>query len=269
MPFDVRLPDGTVVSDVPDGTTKEQLAVKLRAKGFTIHDEWMRTPSKGPSSRYVSIEPIPKGPSSRGAAGAKELMPADQLRRFATVQLPGAADAAASLGAGAAGTILGSAAALGSRAVSPMVMNAPNQMDDIARQSIVSALSRKPQTDLGQNIVSGISKAVEPVTRPVSRAIESGYQGIGQLAGPKTEMIAREAGQIVADTINALPVLYSGMKAFSAAENSAKQAALAKALQDSQKIARTPDEVASAAGFRISSFDRSHATGVPKQNVSI
>ena len=34
--MDVRLPDGTVIKNVPDGTTKQQLLGKLQAKGFDV-----------------------------------------------------------------------------------------------------------------------------------------------------------------------------------------------------------------------------------------
>lgn len=39
--MDVRLPDGTVIRNVPDGTTKAQLADKLKANGMAVPAEWM------------------------------------------------------------------------------------------------------------------------------------------------------------------------------------------------------------------------------------
>jgi hypothetical protein len=41
MSMDVTLPDGTVIKGVPDGTTREQLAQKLVAKGFKVPDAWL------------------------------------------------------------------------------------------------------------------------------------------------------------------------------------------------------------------------------------
>jgi hypothetical protein len=41
MSMDVTLPDGTVIKGVPDGTTREQLAQKLVAKGFKVPDSWL------------------------------------------------------------------------------------------------------------------------------------------------------------------------------------------------------------------------------------
>lgn len=41
--MNVTLPDGTIVKDIPDGTTKAQLAEKLKANGHTVPDEWLKT----------------------------------------------------------------------------------------------------------------------------------------------------------------------------------------------------------------------------------
>jgi hypothetical protein len=39
--MDVRLPDGTLIKDVPEGTTKAQLTQKLRANGMAVPAEWL------------------------------------------------------------------------------------------------------------------------------------------------------------------------------------------------------------------------------------
>lgn len=53
--MDVQLPDGTTVKGVPDGTTKAQLAEKLKANGRNVPDEWLApsTPKEQPA--------LPKG----------------------------------------------------------------------------------------------------------------------------------------------------------------------------------------------------------------
>lgn len=49
--MDVRLPDGTVISNVPEGTTKAQLTEKLRANGYDIAKlESSTTPAPQPQS---------------------------------------------------------------------------------------------------------------------------------------------------------------------------------------------------------------------------
>lgn len=49
MPFDVEMPDGTIISDVPDGTTKEQVLAKYNAS------KGVQQPSKG------LLDLLPKG----------------------------------------------------------------------------------------------------------------------------------------------------------------------------------------------------------------
>lgn len=39
--MDVRLPDGTIIQNVPDGTTKADLVAKLKANGMSVPAEWL------------------------------------------------------------------------------------------------------------------------------------------------------------------------------------------------------------------------------------
>lgn len=39
--MNVQLPDGTVVEDIPDGISQRELAVKLKANGMNVPDEWL------------------------------------------------------------------------------------------------------------------------------------------------------------------------------------------------------------------------------------
>lgn len=49
MPFDVEMPDGTIISDVPDGTTKEQILAKYQAMSGT-KPQPIATPAAPPRS---------------------------------------------------------------------------------------------------------------------------------------------------------------------------------------------------------------------------
>jgi hypothetical protein len=40
--MDVRLPDGTIISNVPDGTTKADLVTKLQSNGMAVPAEWLQ-----------------------------------------------------------------------------------------------------------------------------------------------------------------------------------------------------------------------------------
>lgn len=49
MSMDVTLPDGTVIKGVPDGTSKAQLAEKLKSKGYNVPDSWLQPSRMSPA----------------------------------------------------------------------------------------------------------------------------------------------------------------------------------------------------------------------------
>lgn len=52
--MDVRLPDGTIIKNVPEGTTKADLAAKLKSNGMAVPAEWLQsTPQPAPSKSTV------------------------------------------------------------------------------------------------------------------------------------------------------------------------------------------------------------------------
>ena len=52
--MDVRLPDGTIIKNVPDGTTKADLVAKLQRNGMAVPAEWLQsTPQPAPSKSAV------------------------------------------------------------------------------------------------------------------------------------------------------------------------------------------------------------------------
>ena len=56
MSMDVTLPDGTVIKGVPDGTTRQQLAEKLKAKGMNVPDSWLAPSRKSPIDQKKDFE---------------------------------------------------------------------------------------------------------------------------------------------------------------------------------------------------------------------
>lgn len=53
--MDVRLPDGTIIKNVPEGTTKQQLLGKLKAKGFDV--EKLSVPKSAPVPTPPVVQP--------------------------------------------------------------------------------------------------------------------------------------------------------------------------------------------------------------------
>jgi hypothetical protein len=54
--MDVQLPDGTLVKGVPDGTSKLELATKLKANGKSVPDSWLQ-----PAAPKTASTPVSKG----------------------------------------------------------------------------------------------------------------------------------------------------------------------------------------------------------------
>jgi len=53
--MDVTLPDGTVLQGIPEGTTKEQIAAKLKASGRDVPDSWMAPAKSRHSPGYLKM----------------------------------------------------------------------------------------------------------------------------------------------------------------------------------------------------------------------
>lgn len=83
--MDVRLPDGTIIQNVPDGTTKADLVTKLRSNGMAVPSEWL------------SEEPKPQSFSEQAGAALRDVPRQVGLTaRYATEAVTGLADTLAS-----------------------------------------------------------------------------------------------------------------------------------------------------------------------------
>lgn len=72
--MNVTLPDGTVINGVPDGTSKAQLAMKLKANGLNVPDEWMGAPSPKPSMGWKDYAAaVPEAAMSLGSGLASSV----------------------------------------------------------------------------------------------------------------------------------------------------------------------------------------------------
>mgnify|MGYP000467477145 FL=1 len=64
--MDVRLPDGTLIRNVPDGMSKAELTAKLQANGYDIS----KLAAPAPTEQVAAAPAAPKGPAPlTGAAG--------------------------------------------------------------------------------------------------------------------------------------------------------------------------------------------------------
>lgn len=87
--MDVRLPDGTIIQGVPDGTTKADLVAKLQSKGMAVPAEWLNAvptekPSRGVSGMAGDL--LAGAVRGAGSIGATLLTPIDAAARAVGIQ---------------------------------------------------------------------------------------------------------------------------------------------------------------------------------------
>lgn len=154
---DVRLPDGTIVKNVPEGTTKAQLMEKLAASGRDV------------SAFGESVTPDPVRPKP----GFLDRLPH-------TAGVVGAAENMAAVGAGAFDFFnpIRGLAGIGA-AVIPGGKTGPEMIESL---SIAPHLA--PRTERGQQIGGAISRAVEPIAEFGRDTIERGVED--QFGSPKS-----------------------------------------------------------------------------------
>lgn len=72
--MNVQLPDGTLLKDVPDGTTKAQIAEKLKANGRAVPDAWMRPKNEEEEFEFRARaeREAEKGPWTQYASSAEQ-----------------------------------------------------------------------------------------------------------------------------------------------------------------------------------------------------
>lgn len=54
--MDVRLPDGTVIQNVPDGTTKADLVAKLKGNGMAVPSEWLEAKPTSSEAQPAAVQ---------------------------------------------------------------------------------------------------------------------------------------------------------------------------------------------------------------------
>lgn len=77
--MDVRLPDGTIIQNVPDGTSKADLVTKLKANGMAVPAEWLGDapkPEPGSDQRLLASVPMRFAKGMKDPIdGAAQLLP--------------------------------------------------------------------------------------------------------------------------------------------------------------------------------------------------
>lgn len=167
--MDVRLPDGTVISNVPDGITKAQLTEKLAANGYDIAK---LQPADTGARQNVGAETAP--------AWAKEY-PRLYEAAVKTRQLAGpTVEALTTIGGGALGAPLGPAGVVGGAGLGYGIGK------EILEQADVALGLKKPRT------------TEQLVTEPVKNVLEGAtFEAGGRVAGPIIQKGAEKVGEVV------------------------------------------------------------------------
>ena len=66
--MNVELPDGTVLQDIPEGTTRQQIAEKLKANGRDVPDDWMQESKPRRSPLQMGVDFMRGLPGAIGSA---------------------------------------------------------------------------------------------------------------------------------------------------------------------------------------------------------
>src|ERR1700761_34852 len=138
--MDVKLPDGTIVKNVPDDISKADLVAKLKANGMNVPDSWMQpaAPQAAPQSAFDRLLGTAKGVGEN--------------------VLSAASGAVAQPVAGIAG--------LGQMANNALGLDNKDPAQTVADTQ--NALTYSPRTQPGQAIQQGIGRVVAPVANFVN-----------------------------------------------------------------------------------------------------
>jgi hypothetical protein len=156
--MDVRLPDGTIIKGVPDGTSRMELAQKLKSNGRAVPDEWLRE-SYGEGVQRTSAA-FDKAASAGGPGGV-----------LGTLNTAGnTAAAALDVGTGIATGVAGDIAGFGTSLVT---------QDPKKGEAVKRALTVEPESaagKAGQEYVGALAKPIgELAGKPAAWLKAHGY----------------------------------------------------------------------------------------------
>lgn len=222
--MDVRLPDGTVISNVPDGTTKAQLTEKLKANGYDVEKLLAPVETTAPRQNV-----LPEGAPAWAKEHPDLYSAAVKARQVAgpTIEMLGAVGGGALGGtAGAVGGPVGVAAGgVGGAGLGYGIAKEALEAADVALGLKKPRQGAEIVTEPVKNIVEGATyEAGGRVAAPlIAKAVGKGTEGLTNIAGKfidlrqiptqKAAQIARGsiAGGELDDVVNALRSAKPGM----------------------------------------------------------
>lgn len=210
--MDVRLPDGTVIKNIPDGTTKDQLIQKLQTNGYDVSkltSSATEPPSEIPAPRTGVPEWGQRNPTLYGIAGAarETLGPLMQAGAGIAGGLVGApAGLAGAVGGSALGYGMGTQAlraidrALGNVDGGTVGQEAMGALGDVATGAAMEMGGR-----LAGQAVGAVAPSIVKGAHTVAKTITAPKQFAKEITRGRAAEIARQsAGAELPDVLSAL-----------------------------------------------------------------
>lgn len=175
--MDVRLPDGTIIKNVPDGTTKADLVKKLQGNGMAVPSEWLADSAPKQSGPATDRQRLLSSAPMRLAKGMKDPIDgsAQLLQRVLPEGVVNAVNKVADA-VGGEGTFLGDV--LGIKGMTPAQLdadiNGSEQEYQEARQATAAPTLSSlvtGQKDPGFDAMRLTGNVLSPVNAAVSRLV--------------------------------------------------------------------------------------------------
>jgi hypothetical protein len=194
----VRLPDGTVLQNVPDGTTKAQIAAKLKG----AHGTGAATPEPAKASPAVDTTEEPLTPEAAEAQA-----------------LGGGAETLAALGTGGVASLGGGLNYLGTLATT----GGDTQAAKAVQEDTEKSLTYQPRGAAGQNMLGGVGKVADMLVDKPTEWLGEKSRELAQRLGLSPEA-SGVIGSFAKTAPQALSYLIPGREAASGISNTVKTA---------------------------------------------
>jgi len=221
--MDVRLPDGTVIKNVPEGTTKAQLTEKLKANGYDI-SALGEKPSEGPKFRFASPETEQAGIGAIGRAAqaaeeyfTKPVAPApanvqqagyDPFAQYAEQTLGNIQPDVINIGSSVTPESLAATAKAIKENPIGAAANIVGGAYNVVRHPFESFANAPVSTVLGFTTARGL---ISPLTTGAANVAGMATLIVRNMLNPKAQMYSEAFGAQMPEAINALAAARPGM----------------------------------------------------------
>lgn len=216
--MDVRLPDGTVIQNVPDGISRADLTAKLASNGYDVS-------KLGAAPNPAAVAGVPGADPSMLDGNRNVGKPAAPSTDSWMGKIAGVVEPALAIGTGAIAAPIGALAGMGKSIVGGKfgTQEGVRQGEEFGGK-IADALTYQPRTQTGQDLTQKVGDAVQasgiaglpigpelnavgrlaaPAARQASPAVKTAVAAVGKAVEPEVYMAKKAAGKVA--NISVLP----------------------------------------------------------------